>query len=129
MRNIYALPLAKVARLTKGLALIALLMFTANYTQAQCTGCTQTVSTNTAVTVNAGAVVCITYAGTYNSSITFNGGTLCIGPSTTVSSGVTVPSGATLSVYGTITGNYNQNGGTVTIYSGGTIELRKFQPE
>lgn len=99
-----------------------LLLFAAatQQSQAQCTGCTQSVSVNTAnITVAAGQVVCITYAGTFTKTITFNGGTLCISPATTVSSAITVPSGGSLNVYGKVSGAFTNNGGTVTVYSAG----------
>ena len=89
---------------------------------AQCTGCTSTISTNTAsVSVNSGQVVCITYNGTFNQTINFNGGTLCIGPSTTFNSSITINSGCTLNVYGKVTGSVSSNGGSITVYSGGTF--------
>ncbi len=94
---------------------------------AQCTGCTATITTNTsAVTINSGQVVCINYVGTFTKTITFNGGTLCIGPSTTVSSGITMPGGGALNIYGTYSGSMSQNGGDITVYSGGNFRPSSF---
>lgn len=103
-------------------AIVFLLLFAgaAQQTQAQCTGCTSSITNNNSnITVAAGQVVCITYVGTFTKTITFSGGTLCIGPSTTVSSAIVVPSGAALNVYGKVSGAFTNNGGTVTVYSAG----------
>ncbi|MBS1617064.1 MAG: hypothetical protein JST76_00990 [Bacteroidetes bacterium] len=94
---------------------------------AQCTGCTATITNNiSAVTVNSGQVVCINYVGTFTKSITINGGTLCIGPNTTISSGINMPSGAALNIYGTYSGSMSQNGGDITVYSGGNFRPSSF---
>lgn len=99
------------------LVLTLILGLSLSHAFAQCTGCTSTITTNSAsVTVNSGQVVCITYSGTFTQSITFNGGTLCIGPNTTLSSSLTVASGCTLSVYGKVTGSVSSNGGSITSY-------------
>ena len=88
---------------------------------AQCTGCTSTASTNANLTAASGQVICLTYSGTYNKTITFNGGTLCISSATTVSSAITVNSGCTLYVNGKITGAVIQNGGSIIVNSGATF--------
>jgi hypothetical protein len=125
--------------LCKALSFLFLLSLTAA-TYAQCTGCTQTVTSNVAITVSSGQTVCINYTGTYNNNITVSGGTLCIGPNVTWSGGninmngatiinnygiasVTLNLGAgyTLNNYGRYTGGMNQNGGAITVYSGGTF--------
>ena len=104
------------------IALTLILGLSLSHAFAQCTGCTSTISTNSAsVTINNGQVVCITYSGTFTQNITFNGGTLCIGPNTTLSSSLTVASGCSLSVYGKVIGSVSSNGGSITVYSGGTF--------
>lgn len=102
--------------------LIAMLALTTTRASAQCTGCTRTISTNTAITVNPGDVVCIT-AATFSQSIASYTGTstICIAPGTTVSSAITLPPNVTLNVYGTYTGSFAMNGGNVNIYSGGVF--------
>ena len=95
--------------------------------QAQCTGCTSTISTNTAaITISNGQVVCLTYSGTFTQTINFNGGTLCISPATTVSSSISMGSGTTLNVYGKVSGSVTQNGGAITTYNGGTFAPSSF---
>jgi hypothetical protein len=106
--------------------ILAMLALITQQISAQCTGCTSTVSSNTAVTVNSGSVVCLTFAGTYNKTITFNGGTLCIGPSTTVTSAITIPTGGSVNVYGSYTGSMTQNAGSIIVYSGGTYSPAGF---
>lgn len=108
------------------------------HSSGQCS-CTSTISTNTAVTVNAGQTVCLTFAGNYTQNINLNGGTLCVSASTHITSGTTTcttastvniygsmataltnfNTGFTLNNYGTFTGSISQAGGTVTNYSGG----------
>jgi hypothetical protein len=105
----------------KNLLLFILLIAASQYASAQCTGCTSTITTNTAVNVNSGQTICINYSGTFSQSINFNGGTLCIGPGTIVSSSISMSSGTTLNIYGKITSSLTQNGGAVTVYSGGTF--------
>jgi hypothetical protein len=90
---------------------------------AQCTGCTQSVTTNgAAITVSAGQVVCLAYSGTFTQSVTFNGGTLCISPATTVSSAITMNGTGYLNIYGKMTGALTlNNGSNAIVYSGGTL--------
>lgn len=108
------------------LILVILIAGSLGKISAQCTGCTTTKSTNVNVTINSGDVVCLTYAGTYNKTITFNGGTLCIGPSTTVTSSINIPSGGSVHIYGRHSGSMTQNTGSITVYSGGTFSPSSF---
>lgn len=102
--------------------LVLVLSLSVSQIFAQCTGCSSTITNNSsAITINSGQVVCLTYAGTFTKTITFNGGTLCISSATTVSSAITVNSGCTLNVLGKVTGAVTQNGGTITVNSGATF--------
>lgn len=142
MRNYYknqAQRISAALRICLTILLSVLLTLTASEGSfAQCTtGCTSTVTTNVAITINSGQTVCLKYNGTYNKTITFNGtgGTLCIGSTTTWNTATlsfsgssatinnygktnktfTLPNGYTLNNYGNITG------GTLTQSSGSTV--------
>ena len=114
-------------------------LLTSNALHSQCTGCTQTISGNSAANINLNSnsdVLCIT-GGTFTGSITFNNGRVCIGPSATfrpgslnfntagridnygiwvMTNGFNVATGTTINNYNTmdIAGNINFNGnGTI----------------
>ncbi|MBS1686671.1 MAG: T9SS type A sorting domain-containing protein [Bacteroidetes bacterium] len=128
MRNIISTPTFCPKLYTHiAIILLALLAVPDTGLKAQCTGCTSTITSNSSgVTVNSGQVVCINYFGTFTKSITFNGGTICIGPYTTVSSGINMPGGGALNIYGTYSGSMSQNGGDITVYSGGNFRPSSF---
>lgn len=104
------------------------------HTQAQCTGCTSTVNSNSNITVNSGQTVCLTFSGNYNRTITVNnGGTLCISAATNVTSGATISYSGTFTIInnGSVaaalnnfnSGTFNNNGtftGTLSM-GGGTF--------
>ena len=108
---------------------------------SQCSGCTSTIATNTSITIGAGQIVCLTFAGNYTQTINLNGGTLCVSSSTHIIAGtINCNTASTLNVYGSIatalsnfntgftlnnygsfTGTISQTGGAVINYSGATF--------
>jgi hypothetical protein len=138
MRKLYLPKNAEFApsslRVYLSIILLAFSIITTDNAYGQCTGCTTSYNTNVSITVNAGQVICLTYNGTYNKTITLNGGTLCIGSTTTIngatityssasaiinngsiSNNLTLGSGYTLTNNATITGS-------ITINSGGALD-------
>jgi len=116
---------------------------------AQCTiGCDQTATTNVMPgTNNFSNTFCITTASslTYNQNFDMNGGTTCVGPNVTFSSGggnwngnwtvnnygsfsrgITLNSGQVFNNYGNFTGSVSLNGGTVVNYTGATFTPSSF---
>jgi hypothetical protein len=116
---------------------------------SQCTtGCNQATSSNSMPgTNNFSNTFCITTASTltYNRNFDMNGGTVCVGPNVTFSSGggnyngnwtinnygsfsraLSLNSGQTFHNYGTFTGSLTLNGGTVINYNGATLSPSSF---
>lgn len=82
--------------------------------QAQCTGCNSTISTNSNINVPAGQTYCLTFSGTYTGTITLNtGSTICISAATTWNTATLTFSGTS----GTIN-NYGSSSKTFTLPSG-----------
>ncbi len=129
--------------------LFVLAQLCAIHSNAQCTiGCGQSTTSNAMPgTNNFSNTFCITTASTltYNQNFDMNGGTTCIGPNVTFSSGggnyngnwtinnygttsrsISLNSGQTFNNYGTFTGSLTLNGGTVVNYNGATMTPSSF---
>ncbi|MBS1624623.1 MAG: T9SS type A sorting domain-containing protein [Bacteroidetes bacterium] len=145
MKNYYkkAIRISAPLRIPLAWAIALLLTFYSAGTQAQCTGCNSTISSNSSINVPAGQTYCLTYNGTYTRTIKLNAGsTICISANTTISSSATVTflstsgdienygtiakaitlgSGFTINNYGTISATTTVSGGGLTNYAGGSI--------
>ncbi len=119
--------------------LVALCSLYTTSTQAQCTGCASTTSTNSNITVPAGQTYCLTFNGSYTRTITLNtGSTICISSVTnwsgatltfsgasgtiisngTSSKNFTLSSGYTFNNIGTYSGTLTQSAGSTVTNSG-----------
>ncbi|MFN8309691.1 MAG: GEVED domain-containing protein [Chitinophagales bacterium] len=126
-----------------------LLTLASGESRAQCSGCTTTINSNTGFSVNSGQVVCYTFTGSFNKTITLNGGTLCVAPGANITGGtintnsastinnygnisVTLNnwnSGCILNNYGSFTGGISMGSGSqVNNFSGGTLSPSSFTP-
>lgn len=115
--------------------ILAVFMLLAGDSQAQCTGCNNTINTNANFSVPAGQTYCLTFSGTYTGTITLNtGSTVCISAATTWNNANLTFAGTsgTIISYGTSSktftlpngytfNNYKTYSGTLTQSSGSTV--------